>query len=485
MSNFDPRRNNSLFALDAPVKIAVIGSGYVGLVAAACFAELGHSVVCVDSNEEKIAALQSGQVQIFEELLPELIEKHHGKRLTFTTEITRAVDEAEAIFIAVGTPSMESGDADLSYVESVATKLAHSINGYKVVVEKSTVPVYTSAWISRVLARNGVAQHEFDVVSNPEFLREGTAITDFLHPDRIVIGTASDRAFAVMQRIYKPLTTGTYFDGPSSVPGSCSVKSPARLLRTSRESAELIKHASNAYLAMKISFVNSIANICEAVGADITEVADGVGTDKRIGRRYLSPGLGYGGSCFPKDIKAFRAVASQAGLDLRLLHEVERINDEQQAHFLNKIRSTLWTLKGKRMAILGLAFKAGTDDVRESPALQIVRALLTDGCTVVAHDPAAMANARALFPSSAISFVEDPYDVTNDAHALVILTEWPQYAELDFGEIKKRMLYPIILDGRNLLNPTSMVEQGFTYVSVGRRPYFAEQNVDIKMKYGR
>lgn len=490
MSNNNAGHHDSLFVINAPVKIAVIGSGYVGIVAAACFAELGHSVVCVDKDEKKVAALQNRRVPIYEELLPELIEKHSGSSLTFTTDMESAVEWAEAIFIAVGTPSMESGDADLSFVECVATEVANSVNGYKVVVEKSTSPVYTSAWIARVIARNGVAKHDFDVVSNPEFLREGTAIKDFLHPDRIVVGTGSDRAFAMMQRIYRPLTSGTYFDGPSSVPGSCSHESPAKLLRTSAESAELIKHASNAYLAMKLSFVNSVANVCEAVGADISEVADGVGMDKRIGRQFFSAGIGYGGSCFPKDVKAFRAVASQVGVELRLLHEVERINDEQQARFLAKVRSTLWTLKGKRLAVLGLAFKAGTDDVRESPAIRMVRAFLAEGCTVVAHDPAAMANACALFLGDGIRFVDDPYDVANGADALVILTEWPEFAELDFAKIKKRLLYPIVLDGRNLLNPSFMGEQGFTYVSVGRSPQYAEQDpaikvVDAKLKYGR
>lgn len=453
------------------VRIAVVGSGYVGLVAAACFAELGHQVVCVDNNQERVASLQQGQVPIHEDLLPELLSRHAGKGLTFTTDLIEAVEQSEAIFIAVGTPSTESGDADLSYVESVAAEIARTMTDYKVIVEKSTVPVYTSGWIARIMSRNQVPENHFDVVSNPEFLREGTAVGDFLHPDRIVVGTHSDRAFAIMDRIYRPLTSGAYYDQEASVPGVCSQASPALLIRTGAESAELIKHASNAFLAMKISFINCVANMCEAANADISEVANGMGTDKRIGRSFLRAGLGYGGSCFPKDVKAFRAVGAQMGLDLELLENVERINNNQQRRFLQKVRSALWTLRGKRLGVLGLSFKGGTDDIRESPAIRMVQSFLVEGCSIVAYDPAAMPNASQLFAGQSVTFAKEAVEVADGADALVILSDWQEFAQLDFTDIKRRLKYPILLDGRNLLNPRQMANLGFTYLSVGRPTY--------------
>lgn len=459
---------------DATVHIAVVGSGYVGLVAAACFAELGHQVVCVDNNQERVAALKQGHVPIHEDLLPELLKKHIGTRLTFTTALEDAVQQSEAIFIAVGTPSTENGDADLSYVESVASEIARTMNAYKVIVEKSTVPVYTSGWIGRILARNQIPTDHFDVVSNPEFLREGTAVCDFLHPDRIVVGTHSPRAFAIMDRIYKPLTSGDYYLSGSCVPGNCSKESPALLIHTGAESAELIKHASNAFLAMKISFINCVANMCEAAGADISEVAQGLGTDARIGRSFLRAGLGYGGSCFPKDVKAFRAVGAQMGLDLELLQNVEEINNHQQTRFLQKVRSALWTLRGKRLGVLGLAFKGGTDDIRESPAIRMVQSFLMEGCSIVAYDPAAIPNATQLFGGQNVTFANEAAEVADQADALVILTDWQEFTQLDFNDIKQRLKYPIVLDGRNLLDPKQMAALGFTYMSVGRPTYTAQ-----------
>src|SRR4051794_24204269 len=459
---------------DSSVRIAVVGCGYVGLVAAVCFAEMGHKVICVDNDNAKIAALQSGLIPIHEDHLEELLRRQPSEALTFSTSLGDAVRASEAVFIAVGTPPMENGDADLSYVEAVAVEIARSIDGYRVIVEKSTVPVYTSDWISRVLHRHGVARDEADVVSNPEFLREGTAVQDFLHPDRIVVGTGSDRAFRVLSRIYRPLTDGSYYRKEGSLNGPCSDLVPPPLLRTSAKSAELIKHASNAFLAMKISFINSVANVCEAVDADIEEVARGMGLDRRVGPRFLKAGLGYGGSCFPKDLKAFYAISQQVGATFELLKEVERVNERQQKLFLQKVRSTLWNLRRKKLAVLGLAFKGGTDDIRESPAISLVRSFLAEGCSIVAYDPAATDNARRLFSSEnvfsneKITFAADPYQAMKDADALVILTDWREFARLDLKRVKMRLANPIIFDGRNLFSCDDMVKEGFTYICIGR-----------------
>ncbi|MFP5237591.1 MAG: UDP-glucose dehydrogenase family protein [Acidobacteriota bacterium] len=453
---------------DSPVNIAVIGCGYVGLVAAVCFAEIGHTVICVDSDEPKIEMLRTGRVPIHENCLQELLARQRPGALTFGTSIAEAVRASEVVFIAVGTPPLENGDADLSYVEAVAVEIARSMTGYRVIVEKSTVPVYTSDWIKRVLRRHGVRPEEADVVSNPEFLREGTAVMDFLHPDRIVVGTTSDRAYRLLSRIYRPLTDGSYYRKAASIPGCCSELKPATILRTSAKSAELIKHASNAFLALKISFINSVANVCEAVEADIEEVAQGMGMDRRIGPRFLNAGLGYGGSCFPKDLKAFHAICQQVGVDLTLLREVEQINERQRELFLKKVRSTLWNLRGKKLAVLGLSFKGGTDDLRESPAISIVRSFLAEGCSVTAYDPAAMRNARKMLGAASLRFAEDPYSAMDGADALVILTDWAEFAKLDLDCVKARLAGPIIFDGRNLFEPSEMAAQGFTYISTGR-----------------
>src|SRR5450432_2404801 len=398
------------------MQIAVIGSGYVGLVAGACFADLGHDVIVVDNDQKKLAALNRGEVPIHENFLPELLQRHRGKKLRFSDDLKAAVGASAAIFVAVGTPPTEQGEADLSYVESVARGIAGAINDYKIIVEKSTVPVYTSDWVRKIIQRNGVAA-EFDVASNPEFLREGTAVADFLYPDRIVVGADTDRCADLVAQAYQPLVDGSYFKNPDAIPGPVAGPFHAHLLRTSAKSAELIKHASNAFLAMKISFINAVASVCEAVGADVEQVREGIGTDSRIGRRFLNPGIGYGGSCFPKDLLAFRSVARECGFDFRLLDEVIRINEEQRQRFLRKIRSALWTLKGKRLAVLGLAFKGGTDDLRESPAINIVEALLAGGSSVVAYDPAAMPNACAIF-GARIAVAADAYAAANGADAV-------------------------------------------------------------------
>src|SRR5271156_235873 len=346
------------------MRIAVVGSGYVGLVAGACFADLGHDVILVDNDQRKLAALRQGQVPIHEKFLPELLSRHRGQRLTFSDDLTEAARLSSVVFVAVGTPPTESGDADMSYVESVAREISGGIDSYKVVVEKSTVPIYTSQWIRTIIVRNGADPLHFDVASNPEFLREGTAVTDFLYPDRIVVGVESEQAAEVMRQIYGPLTSGWYYGRGDAIPrpDTAAAKTPPRLIITSSKSAEMIKHACNAFLAMKISFINAVGSICESVGANVEQVRDGIGTDSRIGPRFMNPGIGYGGSCFPKDLMAFRAVAKENGYDFRLLEEVIRINEEQRHRFLRKVRSVLWTFRGKRVGVLGLAFKGGTED---------------------------------------------------------------------------------------------------------------------------
>ncbi len=453
------------------MRIAIVGSGYVGLVAAACLAEIGHHVICVDNDPQKISALKAGHSIIHEEFLPELLDRHREHHLTFTTSLKDAVRESSVIFVAVGTPPSETGEADLSVLESVCHDIAQEIDGeFKVVAVKSTVPVGTNAWVRRILMRYGAPQSSFEVASNPEFLREGCAVTDFLYPDRIIVGSDSDRCTAVLQSVYEPLTSGRYARGKHAIPAPDAAPSPARLITSSARSAELIKHASNAYLAMKISFINAVANICESAGADVQEVCEGMGADQRIGPKFLRPGIGYGGSCFPKDLTAFTSVARDCGYEFRLLDEVMRINEEQRRAFLRKVRSALWTLKGKHLAVLGLAFKGGTDDIRESPAIALIRMLLHEKCEIVAYDPAAIDRARQEFaPAAKISFAASAYEAAKDADALLVLTDWEEFAALDLKRLKKQLKHPIVIDGRNLYSRQEMMQQGFTYFSVGRQ----------------
>jgi len=451
------------------ISIAVVGSGYVGLVATACFAEIGHRVICVDNDDAKLRTLREGGVPIHEDYLPELLDRHRGHAVEFTSDLGAATRASQAVFIAVGTPQSRTGSADLSYVDAVASEIARSIDSYKVIVEKSTVPVYTNEWVRRVIERSGVPRELFDVASNPEFLREGTAVVDFLHADRIVLGAETDRAAKVLAGIYEPLTSGRYYQTPHAVPGPRHAGDPVPALHTSTRAAEIIKHASNAFLATKISFINVVANVCEAAGADVEEVARGIGLDSRIGPKFLRAGVGYGGSCFPKDVAAFRHVAEQMGVDFALLKEVEKINEEQKRRFFQKVRSALWTFRGKKIGVLGLAFKGGTDDIRESPALDIVQQLLHEGCIVKAFDPAAMERAKEVIPPGPqMSYVEDPYAAAQDADALLILNEWQEFAELDLARLHYTLRYPIVIDGRNLYERTAMLENGFTYLSVGR-----------------
>lgn len=455
--------------MSTSVAICVVGSGYVGLVASVCFAEMGHKVICVDNDQSKVKLLNEGGVPIYERHLPDLLKKHLRVGVHFTSDLHKAVEQSEAIFIAVGTPQGNSGSADLCYVEAVVSEVAQWVNSYKVLVEKSTVPVYTNEWISQCMLRYGVAPQLFDVVSNPEFLREGTAVIDFLHPDRIVIGANTERSEELLRRIYKPLTAGHYYRQNGSLPGSLSAENPAKLLVTSAQSAELIKHASNAFLALKISFINAVATLAESVNGDIEDIAAGMGMDSRIGTKFLRAGLGYGGSCFPKDVAAFSWVAQQQGLNFQILDEVRRINENQQDVFFNKVRAALWTLRGKKLGVLGLSFKGGTDDIRESPAIVLIRKLIEAGCTIVAHDPAAMDNTRAVLPpSSCMHYAADAYMAAADADALLILTDWADFADLELARLKETLKFPIIIDGRNLYRAGDMQQHGFTYISMGR-----------------
>jgi UDPglucose 6-dehydrogenase len=408
-------------------------------------------------------------VPIFEEHLPEFLARHVGSNVEFTTELADAVRRSEAIFIAVGTPQGESGAADLSYVEGVVAGIAGVIDDYRVIVEKSTVPVYTNEWIRRVMDRHKVDPTNYDVASNPEFLREGSAIMDFLHPDRIVVGAGTERSVNLLKRIYAPLTNGGYYSQPGALTGQCSAANPARLLVTSAQSAEIIKHASNAFLALKLSFINAVANLAEAANADVEDIAAGMGLDSRIGSKFLRAGLGYGGSCFPKDVDAFYWVAKQCGMDFQLLQEIRNINANQKEIFFKKIVSALWTVRGKRVAALGLAYKGETDDVRESPAIEIIRKLLQAGARVTAYDPAATERAKEVLPPGEnLNYVGSLYEAVKGADAAVILTDWNEFAKIDLERLKQSLLFPIVIDGRNLYDPQVMHESGFTYVSVGR-----------------
>lgn len=445
------------------MNVCVVGAGHVGLVAGACLAEIGHRVVCVDDDSAKVGVLQSGGMPIYEPHLEELIQRNRAEgRLTFTHRIEEGLEKALAVFICVGTPPLENGEADLSAVEKVARQVAQVAESYKLIVEKSTVPVQTGRWIERTLKLYNSTGLEFDVASNPEFLREGSAVEDFLHPDRVVIGVQNQRAEKLLRELYTPIVQGT-FSCPLHHP--CLRVRPVPLLITDIESAELIKHASNSFLAMKISFINAVADICERVGADVKRVAEGMGLDQRIGPSFLNAGIGFGGFCFPKDLQAFVKIAEKLGYDFALLREVERINLNRAGLVLQKLRDRLWILKGKRIGVLGLSFKPNTDDIREAPAIRIIRLLQQEGAGVQAYDPKAMGNAEAELRG--VLFCRDAYGVAEGAEAIVVATEWPEFKELDFTRIKATMRRPLLIDGRNLYDKASMLTLGFEYVGIG------------------
>lgn len=427
------------------MNISIIGAGYVGLVMGACFAKLKNKVISIDNDEKKIAGLRKGIMPIYEPGLEELV-KENKKRISFTTNIEEGVEKSKVIFIAVGTPAKENGEADLSYVEEVSRKIALAMKEYKVIVEKSTVPVETGDWVERTVKANNIHNVEFDVVSNPEFLREGSAIEDALHPDRIVIGVNSKKAAEIMKELYKPL------------------KAP--LIITDIRSAEIIKHASNSFLATKISFINAIANICELSGADVEKVALGMGYDKRIGKGFLNAGIGYGGSCFPKDVSAFVRIAEKYGYNFELLKTVERINAGQRANLIRKIEKALWVLKGKTLGVLGLSFKPNTDDIRESPAIEIIKTLQAEGAEIKVYDPQTMAKAKEVLED--VQYCKDAYEVCKNSEALIILTDWEEFKKLDLEKVKQLLKNPLIVDGRNVFDPQEVGKRGFRYIGVGR-----------------
>ncbi len=430
------------------MNLTIIGSGYVGLTTGACFANVGHHVMCVDNNPDKIAKLLNGEIPIYEPGLEEVVKNTVGAgRLRFTTSTEEGVDFGDVIFIAVPTPPQPDGSVDLRFIEKVAREISEVIKSYKVIVDKSTVPVKTGEKVADTIKRYQ-PEVAFDVVSNPEFLREGCAVDDLMHPDRIVIGTNSDRALALMQKVYEPFL--------------------APILVTDINSAELIKHAANSFLALKISYINAVSQICEASGADVEKVAEGIGADKRIGRHFLNAGIGYGGSCFPKDIAAFIAISDQLGCPFTLLKEVQAINVNMMQRFLKTIREALWVLDDKKIAVWGLAFKNNTDDIRSSVAIELVQALLKEGAKVTVYDPKGMENAKQLSWAGQITFAESPMGCVDGAEALIVATEWPEFASQDFVEVKRRMLAPLIFDGRNLLDTTTMKDLGFRYTGIGR-----------------
>jgi UDPglucose 6-dehydrogenase len=437
------------------MNIAIIGAGYVGLVTGVCFANIGHHVICVDNNKEKVKRLRAGHIPIYEPGLEDILKVCVKKgRLKFTDSIKEASKKSSVIFIAVGTPSKSNGDADLSYVENVAREIAGVMDSYKLIVEKSTVPAETGKKIERTIKLNLPRKFkdgqkillDFDVASNPEFLREGSAVHDFMNPDRIVIGVESKKAENLLREIYKPLK--------------------AKIVVTNINSAEMIKHASNSFLATKISFINSVSQICDCVGADVLKVAEGMGFDKRIGRQFLDAGIGYGGSCFPKDVDAFIRLSEKSGYDFKLLREVRNVNEHQKQSFVRLIEEKLWNLHGKTVGVLGLAFKANTDDMRSAASIDVINALQKEGAKIRAYDPKAMENAKTMFKN--VTFCSDALSVAKGCDCLLLLTEWDEFRKLDMAKVSQSMRQAVLFDGRNFYDPQAMEDAGFEYYGIGR-----------------
>ena len=431
------------------MKIAVIGSGYVGLVTGACFADLGNEVICVDNNEEKIKKLKNNEIPFYEPGLDNLVKVNvRENRLSFTSNISDAVKKSEVIFIAVGTPPKEDGSADLTSIERVGKEIGKNLNDYKLIIEKSTVPVRTGEWLRNVIEKYNVNNTEFDVASNPEFLREGTAINDFMNPDRIVIGVENKRAAQILISLYTPLN--------------------APILVTDIKSAEIIKHASNAFLSMKISFINAVANICELAGADVKKVAKGIGLDKRIGEAFLNAGIGYGGFCFPKDLDAFIAISESLGYEFKLLKEVKNINEFQKLLPVKKLKDIFGNLDKREIGILGLSFKPNTDDMRLAPSIDIINALFREGAAIKAYDPVAMDNAKKIFQNIPVKYCNNPYKVAENSDAIIVVTEWNEFKYLDMLKIKDLMKGNVIIDGRNIYDRNKIEKLGFIYHGIGR-----------------
>lgn len=437
--------------------VGVLGLGHVGLPTALTFAELGWKVLGTDHDAAKLKKIASGKSPFYESGLEEMLRRHLERgHFEVTLEVEEAIREARVLFICVGTPLNPDGSADLSQVEAVVRAVAHNLNSYKLIVEKSTVPVLTANWIKRTLERYRRHDQEFDVASNPEFLREGTALHDCLHPDRVVFGVETERAEKLLRHLYQPLID-------RGLP-------PERVLAVDLNTAELIKHAANAFLAMKISFINMVGDLCEATGADVVKVARGIGLDPRIGPHFLQAGIGFGGYCLPKDLRAFIHVAQEHNVNFSLLEEVERINRTRIERFIQKVRKALWVLKDKQLAIWGLSFKPNTDDIREAPSIPIVRRLLEEGAVLRLFDPAALkAFQQEVLSGDRVQYARDPYEATEGAHALLLLTEWEEFLTADFGRVRKVMELPIVVDGRNALNPQKLKALGFEYYGMGRR----------------
>ena len=430
------------------MKLSIMGAGYVGLVTGACFADLGIEVICADNDEGKIKLLKSGKIPIYEPGLEEMVKKNSSNgRLTFTSDIKKAVKTSEVIFICVGTPPREDGSADLTAIEKVSRVIAENMDSYKLVVEKSTVPVETGEWVKKTINTFKKKDCEFDAASNPEFLREGSAIKDFMNPDRVVIGIESERAEKILRELYGPLDT--------------------KIVVTDIKGAEIIKHASNSFLATKISFINALSNICEKTGADINAVAEGIGFDSRINKHFLKAGIGFGGSCFPKDLKAFIHISESLGYPFDMLKEVDKINEKQKELAFQKITKMLWNLPGKTVAVWGIAFKPDTDDIRSAPSIDIMNRLIEGGAKIRAFDPAAMEKAKEELGDK-IVYCDDIYEAAEGADCVILMTEWNEFKEVDWDRIKKTMTQPAILDGRNIYDPKKLKDMGFKYMGIGR-----------------